>query len=399
MSTSAKIAPELLSEFEAGHRFGLWIVPADGIAPVGAVLFVQPFLDELPLSRRVIVTLAHRLANDGWTGLILDLHGTGDSAGDRGDAALARWRDDLSKAVDLLRARAPTGPLVLLGVRMGALLATDTTSRLPLPPDGLVLWNPPERGGALIEPLQKLARMALIARDPAPVSDHASGPGPAVLASAPVSIEPKQASASLLAGYRVYPDLIGSLSALRLDQPSARHAASPGRVYTLNVQRMVRPEQAAPKAVLDACEAWRHAGWTTESGLVIGEPFWASMEPTQCEMLIDRTRDAFAALAGGWRATTNGAASPAATAIRPVIPSAALFRDGHALLEPSCARQPGRTGRHVHASRGSASRQHARHRRSTTNAGRVSPHVRRTVRRHGGQGNPNAPIRCWRLGR
>ena len=150
---AARLLPARLDGFTGGYRWGLWGVPAPHRPRMGAVLVVQACLDEQALSRRMLAHAARGMAEAGWWMLAIDPVGTGDSAGDHGEASLERWRDDLREAARRLRMQAPEGPLALLGVRLGGLIAIDLAHLLPQPPQGLVLWSPPARGAALVGPL------------------------------------------------------------------------------------------------------------------------------------------------------------------------------------------------------------------------------------------------------
>src|SRR5690606_9944848 len=92
--------------------------------PVGGVLHVHPFAEELNKSRRMAALAARAFAQRGWVVLQMDLLGCGDSAGDFRDASWAGWLDDLSLAWALL-ATLCAAPTVVWTVRAGSLLAAD----------------------------------------------------------------------------------------------------------------------------------------------------------------------------------------------------------------------------------------------------------------------------------
>lgn len=274
----ARLLPESLEGFADGPRWGLWALPPPSHPPAGALLAVQAVLDEQALSRRMLTHALHRLAGAGWTALAIDLWGTGDSAGWHDEASLERWRADLVAAAGLLRARAAGGPLALLGVRLGALLAVDLAARLPGSPAGLVLWNPPPTGAALIDPLRRLERLAM-----PEAAATARGQG-----SAP----------SRLAGWPVQPALVEALRGLRLDASSP--AASPGaRLAIVHTQRVLAQVPSAPPAIAAALPAWQAAGWDTRVDLVAGEPWWSAMDACDPEALTERTLAALSGLQAG----------------------------------------------------------------------------------------------------
>jgi len=86
-------------------------------------------------------TLAEELADAGVATLRFDYAGTGDSAGHLDDPdRLTAWRDSIGQAVAQAR-RMTSSPVVLLGMRMGALLALDAV-RHGVAVDRMVLWDP-----------------------------------------------------------------------------------------------------------------------------------------------------------------------------------------------------------------------------------------------------------------
>ena len=71
-----------------GQRFCLYhpAVNAQGVAPLGHVVYVHPFGEEMNKSRRMATLQARALAQAGFSVLQVDLLGCGDSSGDFGDA-------------------------------------------------------------------------------------------------------------------------------------------------------------------------------------------------------------------------------------------------------------------------------------------------------------------------
>jgi exosortase A-associated hydrolase 1/exosortase A-associated hydrolase 2 len=273
------LQPERLDGFGAGYRWGLWALPAPEMPSAGAVLVVQAFLDEQALSRRMLAHTARRLGEAGWTVLIVDTFGTGDSAGDHGEATLERWREDLLEAARRLRTRAPDGPLVLLGVRMGALLAIDLAGLLPDPPTGLVLWNAPAAGASLVDPLRRLARL-----------------GAAGAAGAADGGNASPARGARLAGWPVEGDLLDALRGLRLTEAPPCPPGG-GMLALIQTQRATGDATRSPPALEQALDAWRQAGWRAELTRVAGEPWWSAMDPCDPRPLTDSTLAAVAQLA------------------------------------------------------------------------------------------------------
>ena len=115
--------------------------PHTSVSPRGNVLYVPPFAEEMHKSRRMAAQEARHLAQRGITVLILDLHGCGDSSGDFVDASWDTWLEDIRLGTEWLRAQAP-GPVVLWGLRLGALLALEAAQYLRDVITALIMWQP-----------------------------------------------------------------------------------------------------------------------------------------------------------------------------------------------------------------------------------------------------------------
>lgn len=127
-------------------------------APGPAVLVCPPFGAEAGQTARAWRALAGLLAARGIATLRPDLPGTGQSGGDAAaPGLLADWQVALQAMGEWLAAR-HGGRLVLLGHRMGALLALDALGGT-LRPESLVLLDPPASGAALSRALRARARL------------------------------------------------------------------------------------------------------------------------------------------------------------------------------------------------------------------------------------------------
>lgn len=296
----ARLEPAFLDGFPGGRRFALWIVPPSGVARRGAILCVQPFGDEANLARRVLVAQAARFAELGWTTLIIDPFGTGDSDGRTDEARFAIWCADLLRASRIARERAD-GPFVLWGTRIGALLAAELGIALDQIASGYVFWQPPANGAAVLDPLLKLASVGAIVRGAAstsgaaPMHSAASTSGATTAAAratarahAAAGIDARVAQPAAgdderfidLAGYRLRADLIDDLRTTVMQPPVLGEGGTPCPVLMLGIQRVVAAGAVAPKALSELAGRWLTAGYLTRLRVVQGEPFWNSLEPS-----------------------------------------------------------------------------------------------------------------------
>lgn len=109
-----------------------------------AVLLAGPLGLEREHGYVVWVRWARFLAAQGVDVLRLDYRGCGESTGRFDEATFPRWEEDLRTGLEHLRQLCPGVPLMVHGLRLGALLAARVfrTERV----DGLLMWDPPESG-------------------------------------------------------------------------------------------------------------------------------------------------------------------------------------------------------------------------------------------------------------
>lgn len=227
-------------------------------------------------SRRMFTLLAQQLATYGVGTLIFDLYGTGDSAGDFGDARWDVWCRDVVQAVETVRERGAQ-EVHVLGLRMGALLALEVQRQGMATFDSVTLWSPMLNGSALMTQFLRLRLAASLMAD----GGHKE---------TTKSLRERLASGEALevAGYELAPELWADIEKLRLE-PMLGSDAPPvqwlelvsgeGRAFPLGGQRVV--------------EAWRAAGAKVHTKTVVGEPFWALQEITVAPGLLAKTVELF----------------------------------------------------------------------------------------------------------
>ena len=134
------------------HRPG-----ADAAVDIGLVI-CNPFGFEEVCAHRSLRQLAIAAAQGGIPTLRFDYAGCGNSAGDEFQAdMLGRWQRSVHEAVDGLKQASGVRSVVLLGLRLGALLATlAAQDRSDV--GGLVLIAPVVRGRAYLRELTALAQ-------------------------------------------------------------------------------------------------------------------------------------------------------------------------------------------------------------------------------------------------
>jgi pimeloyl-ACP methyl ester carboxylesterase len=134
--------------FGSGARrlFGLYMPARAGGAVARGVVLCYPWGREYLRAHRSMRQLASMLSAAGVHVLRFDYFGTGDSAGDMGEADLEGWRGDIGLAIEELRDTTDATKIGLVGLRLGATLAAAVAAKDPKAIDTLVLWDPVASG-------------------------------------------------------------------------------------------------------------------------------------------------------------------------------------------------------------------------------------------------------------
>jgi len=150
-------SPAVLTGGRGYALFGMEYSPHE--TPRGGVILCPPCFEERKSSHRPFVETARALAAGGWHVLRLDLTGCGESDGTFRDGSIGVWVCDMERAMAHSRKAAAEGPLVLLGLRLGAAISWLAACRSG-GVDGLALWEPVVNGREYLEQelRKKLAR-------------------------------------------------------------------------------------------------------------------------------------------------------------------------------------------------------------------------------------------------
>jgi exosortase A-associated hydrolase 2 len=124
----------------AGQNF---LLACNAPSATDAIVVIPPFAEEMNKSRHLISAAMRMLSAAGYGCFMLDNYGTGDSAGDLGNASIDIWRADLYQLIQLLQQHGYQR-ISFIALRFGTLQLFDLLSQytLPLPVKQLVLWQP-----------------------------------------------------------------------------------------------------------------------------------------------------------------------------------------------------------------------------------------------------------------
>lgn len=272
MVAGDQIAPHpVVIESGSGRLIGVHYPGITGSGPRCAALYVPPFAEEMNRSRRMAALQARAFAAKGIDTLVLDLFGTGDSAGDFREARLPLWLDDVVAAAAWLESRG-SASVCLWGLRLGALLAAIVAAQNPRRFKQLLLWQPVLDGKLMLTQFLRIRVAAAMAE------------GGASEKTEDLRAQLAEGKSVEIAGYELSPELGQALDGMRMDQIVL---ASGTQVDWLEVAAEAGDRVApASQRVVDG---WRKAGVKVTAATVAGDPFWTLQETTLAPELLAAT--------------------------------------------------------------------------------------------------------------
>ena len=263
-----------------GQRFCLFH-RAQTATPLGCVLYIHPFAEEMNKSRRMAALQARALAQAGYAVLQIDLLGCGDSSGDFGDASWQDWIHDVVRGAGWLRQRVDA-PLWLWGLRGGSLLAAQAAVQLDAPCN-FIFWAPVVAGKLLLQQFLRLKAAGDM------LSGNVKGVTEALreqLASG-IAVE--------VAGYALSPALAHGLAQTSLDPPACiSQSALPARVEWFELS--TRDDAVLSPVSSKTSAVWAETGYQVRTHMANGPAFWQTSEIEEASALITATVAAMATL-------------------------------------------------------------------------------------------------------
>lgn len=271
--------PRVSGHFLRGPSGALAVVlwqPPQGVDAVASVLHLPAFGDEMNKSRRMVALQARALAAQGATVALLDPSGTGDSAGEFGDATWDAWRADAGFAWDWLASFGAV-PRVLWGLRLGALLCADLAAGRAVEPAGVLLWQPVVSGRTFFRQLLRLPAAQRVSRN-----DNAGAPAPVARGDADLAE---------VGGYALNRALVEGAEAC-----SFAALAIDGCPVAWLETTIASPPTLSPAAA-QVVEGWRARGAQVSATAVRGPSFWSAQEIAEAPELIEASTRALQPLA------------------------------------------------------------------------------------------------------
>lgn len=265
---------------EGGQRFCIFH-PAHELdssgQPLGQVLYIHPFAEEMNKSRRMAALQSRRLAAAGFDVLQIDLLGCGDSSGDFGDATWQAWVNDVVCGAQWLRERAASAgarrgqpPLWLWGLRSGCLLAAQAARQMN-EPCNFLFWQPPSAGKQL---LQQFLRLKV-------AGDMLGGQSKGVMDAMRQQLAAGRSVE--VAGYMLAPGLSNGLESADLSPPVGALGTRRLEWFELSTRHDATMNPISVKAI----SQWQAIGFEVCSHVVHGPAFWQTTEIEDAPALLE----------------------------------------------------------------------------------------------------------------
>lgn len=264
-----------------GALFSLWALPEDTVHSTG-VLLVPPFAEEMNRCRRMVSLQAKALAGAGFRTLMVDLFGTGDSAGEFAEASVRTWVQDLSIGSSALIDEG-CSTVVIVAVRFGALLAVEHAAAAGQGRvKGLIFWQPVQTGKAFMTQFLRLRLAAELTS------------GASSLTVKDLQQQLSQGHPVDVAGYELSPQLYGQSQSLSLLENESVRAAVPAEFMEISA----RDSDELSPGIRLLRDGWAQQGARVSALKIKGEPFWQTPEITVAPELISATVRAVRDLSG-----------------------------------------------------------------------------------------------------
>ena len=150
----------------AGALFGFQVTPVE--KPRALAVYLPPHGEEMNRCRTLMADQARVLAARGIACTVLDYYGTGDSEGAFCAASWQTWQSDVAVVIEQLQQRFGPLPIMLVGLRLGGLVALDFVNTSPGIVSKLLLIQPVTNGSTYVNQLLR-QRMAYLMSNDLPV--------------------------------------------------------------------------------------------------------------------------------------------------------------------------------------------------------------------------------------
>jgi exosortase A-associated hydrolase 2 len=256
-----------------GSLFCIYFAAA-GTTTNRAIIHIPAFAEEMNKSRRMVNLQARSLAELGCSVLLVDLYGTGDSAGDFSEANWEIWLQNIADAISWLKQQGVTR-IDLWGLRTGNLLAMDFAARHPQEIEHLLCWHPVLNGETFMNQFLRLRIVAAV------MDNNASREKTSELKQRLLNGESIE-----VAGYVLHPELAKPIMALHAEQLDLKQLAE------IAIFEVISGENIPVSSITSKLLSVHHKKSVNSSlTKVAGDPFWIGQEIKVNQELIKLSTD------------------------------------------------------------------------------------------------------------
>lgn len=241
-----------------------------------AVIIVPPFAEEMNKSRRTLALIARGLASRGIGAMLIDLYGTGDSEGDFSECTWEVWKTDIESGIHWLGERG-IRKLNILGLRMGAMLATDFLQQRDLDLNKIVFWNPVTLGKTMMTQFLRLRVAAAMGKEDKEKETTST-----------LRRMLQEGKTVEVGGYELNPDLVRSIDSLSLAKMSL-----PEKSQALWIDVVPNQGDSILPASKKVVENWSGRGVEINARALSGPQFWSTPEITVLPDIVGLTSKYF----------------------------------------------------------------------------------------------------------
>ena len=160
-NSDIKVVPRFLGE-EGEKFFTLEMCRPE--QPRAHIVFVPPFGEEMNRCRALVAEQARHFAESGYSCTVIDFYGSGDSQGELRDASMQLWHENIRLTIETLQEKV-TAPVILWGLRLGALIAMDFAAKSAMEIESILLWQPITSGDRYVTQILRQRVATLVSKE------------------------------------------------------------------------------------------------------------------------------------------------------------------------------------------------------------------------------------------
>jgi exosortase A-associated hydrolase 2 len=240
--------------------------------PKKAIIHIPAFAEEMNKSRRMVAQQAREFAKNGYSVFILDLFGTGDSAGEFSEASWCQWKSDINSLCEWLQDHGYE-VIDFWGLRLGTLLAMDFIGETEYKIRRLICWQPVFFGETFVMQFLRLRTAAAIMNQHTP-QEKVSDLKKQLLDGQLVEV----------AGYMLNPELVRPILNLSMDGLNLQNISE---ILIFDIVNNL--EKKTPATIGKLYDSFKQQIKKFSEFKVLGSPFWSTQEISEVPGLLNET--------------------------------------------------------------------------------------------------------------